>query len=78
MFVTVIDLYLENAPSHQWIPTLNVPVHLLSVTDYHSLTAGFVNVRDERIHDPNPVSLDYSGVRLERATTTCYTKKMAH
>lgn len=62
-FVTVVDLYLENEPSHQWIPTLNVPVHLLSVTDYHSLltAAGFVNVKDERIYDPSPVSLDYSG-----------------
>ncbi|HEX6729870.1 MAG TPA: class I SAM-dependent methyltransferase [Pyrinomonadaceae bacterium] len=62
-FVTVVDLYLENEPSHQWIPTLNVPVHLLSVTDYHSLlsAAGFVNVKDERIYDPNPVPLDYSG-----------------
>jgi SAM-dependent methyltransferase len=62
-FVTVVDLYLENEPSHQWIPNLNVPVHLLSVTDYHSLltAAGFVNVKDERIYDPSPVPLDYSG-----------------
>ena len=62
-FVTVVDLYLENEPSHQWIPTLNVPVHLLSVPDYRSLltAARFVKVKDERIYDPNPVPLDYSG-----------------
>jgi SAM-dependent methyltransferase len=62
-FVTVIDLYLENEPSHQWIPTLKVPVQLLGVADYHSLLmdAGFVNVKDERIHDPTPVPADYSG-----------------
>lgn len=62
-FVTVVDLYRENAPSHQWIPTLNVPVHLLGVDDYHSLlnNAGFINVTDERIYDPTPVSPDYSG-----------------
>jgi len=62
-FVTVIDLYLENEPSHQWIPTLNVPVQLLGVADYHSLlnNAGFINVKDERIYDPTPVPVDYSG-----------------
>ncbi len=27
LFVTVIDLYLENLPSHQWIETLKVPVN---------------------------------------------------
>lgn len=62
-FVTVVDLYLENQPSHQWIPTLKVPVHLLSVTDYRSLfsDAGFVNIVDERLHDPTPVPDDYAG-----------------
>lgn len=62
-FVTVVDLYLENEPSHQWIPTLNVPVQLLGVADYHSLlnSAGFINVKDERIYDPTPVPTDYSG-----------------
>lgn len=62
-FITVVDLYLENEPSHQWIPTLNVPVQLLAVADYHSLlnSAGFINVTDERIFDPTPVPEDYSG-----------------
>src|SRR5262245_31591060 len=36
-FVTVVDLYAENEPSHQWIPTLKVPVQLLSTADYRSL-----------------------------------------
>jgi SAM-dependent methyltransferase len=63
LFVTVIDLYLENGPSHQWIPTLKVPVHLLGIPAYHELfeMAGFVNVRDERLHDPTPIPEDYSG-----------------
>jgi len=63
VFVTVIDLYLENSPSHQWIPTLNVPVHLLGIPDYRTLfeEAGFINVRDQRLHDPRPVPDDYTG-----------------
>jgi SAM-dependent methyltransferase len=63
VFVTVIDLYLENAPSHQWIPTLKVPVHLLGIPDYRSMfeEAGFVNVQDGRLYDPTPVPENYSG-----------------
>ena len=63
LLVTVIDLYLENIPSHQWIPTLKVPVHLLGIPAYRSMfeEAGFVNVRDQRIHDPRPVPDDYTG-----------------
>jgi SAM-dependent methyltransferase len=62
-FVTVIDLYLENSPSHQWIPTLKVPVHLLGVPEYRTLfeTAGFVNFSNQRIYDPTPVPENYSG-----------------
>jgi SAM-dependent methyltransferase len=63
VFVTVVDLYQENEPSHQWIEQLNVPVHLLSVADYRSLfkDAGFVNVGDRRLYDPTPVPENYSG-----------------
>ena len=63
MFVTVIDLYLENAPSHQWIPTLKVPVHLFGIPEYRAMfeEVGFVNVLDERLYDPRPVPEDYSG-----------------
>jgi arsenite methyltransferase len=62
-FVTVVDLYFENEPSHQWIATLNVPVQLLSIPDYRTVfqEAGFVNVRDRRLFDPKPVPDDYSG-----------------
>jgi SAM-dependent methyltransferase len=62
-FVTVIDLYLENSPSHQWIPTLKVPVHLLGVPDYRSMLEqlGFVDIKDQRLYDPTPVPEDYSG-----------------
>ena len=62
-FVTVVDLYFENEPSHQWIPTLNVPVQLLSIPDYRNVfeEAGFVNVQDRRLFDPKPIPDDYSG-----------------
>jgi SAM-dependent methyltransferase len=62
-FVSVIDLYLENRPSHQWLENLKVPVHLLGMPQYRSLLeeAGFVNVRDARLIDPTPVPDDYSG-----------------
>ena len=61
VFVTVVDLYWENEPSHQWIDGLNVPVELLSVGDYRSLflDAGFVNIRDERLIDPTPIPENY-------------------
>jgi hypothetical protein len=63
IFATVIDLYFENTPSHQWIPDLNVPVHLLGIPEYRSLfeEAGFVNVVDRRLYDPRPVPDDYTG-----------------
>jgi ubiquinone/menaquinone biosynthesis C-methylase UbiE len=62
LFVTVVDLYQENAPSHHWIEKLQVPVHLLSIAQYHSLfrQAGFVNVRDERIHHPAAIRDGYN------------------
>jgi SAM-dependent methyltransferase len=63
LFVAVVDLYLENEPTHQWVEQLKVPVHLLSVEDYRALLfeAGFVDVGDERIFDPTPVPEDYKG-----------------
>lgn len=63
LFVTVLDLYQENIPSHQWVDQLKVPVQLLSIADYHSLfeRAGFVDVRNQRLFDPAPIPDDYSG-----------------
>jgi len=62
-FVAVVDLYQENVPSHQWVEQLKVPVQLLSIAQYRSLfeSAGFVNVRDQRLYDPAPIPDDYSG-----------------
>ena len=62
LFVAVMDLYLENRPSHQWIHQLKVPVQLLSIADYHTLFrgAGFTHVTDERLLDPTPVPEDYT------------------
>lgn len=67
LLVVVVDLYKENVPSHQWIETLKVPVHLLSTEDYRSLfeSAGFVNVRDERLLDPTPVPETYTGTSFK-------------
>ena len=61
VFVTVVDLYQENLPTHQWIETLKVPVQLLSTAQYRSLfaEAGFVNITDARLLDPTPVPDDY-------------------
>jgi ubiquinone/menaquinone biosynthesis C-methylase UbiE len=63
LFVSVVDLYRENRPSHQWIEQLKVPVQLLSVAEYRSLLekAGFTNVTDQRLYDPTPVPANYSG-----------------
>jgi arsenite methyltransferase len=63
LFVSVVDLYLENRPSHQWIEQLAVPVHLLSIAQYESLfrDAGFARIRADRIIDPTPVPDDYAG-----------------
>jgi SAM-dependent methyltransferase len=63
VFVTVLDLYQENEPSHRWIGELKVPVHLLSSTEYLTLLAraGFVNVKDRRLYDPTPVPENYTG-----------------
>ena len=63
LFVTVVDLYQENLPSHQWVAQLKVPVQLLSTADYRSLfeRSGFVNVRDRRLYDPAPIPDDYGG-----------------
>src|SRR5438105_14202792 len=49
LFVTVVDLYWQSQATHQWAETLNVPVQLHDVGEYHSLFtwAGFVNVSDE-------------------------------
>ena len=61
-FACVVDLYQESRASHQWIPDLKVPVHLLSIAEYRSLfeAARFVNISDQRIHDPRPVPDDYT------------------
>ena len=62
VFVTVVDLYQENEPSHQWVEDLKVPVQLLSISDYRTLfeDAGFTNVEDRRLYDPTPVPDDYT------------------
>jgi len=62
-FVTIIDLYEENKPSHQWVEQLKVTVHLLSSAQYRALfeLAGFLNVSDQRLYDPTPVPKNYSG-----------------
>ena len=63
LFMTVIDFYQENRPSHQWIEQLAVPVHLLSIAEYQALfqQAGFVECYAERIIDPTPIPDEYSG-----------------
>jgi ubiquinone/menaquinone biosynthesis C-methylase UbiE len=59
----VVDLYLENVASHQWVEQLNVPVQLLSSLQYRMLleTAGFVNVNAGRLYDRSPIPPTYTG-----------------
>ena len=63
LFVTVVDLYRENAPTEQWVEQLKVPVQFLSTAEYAALfaRAGFVKVLDQRLYDPGPIPADYSG-----------------
>jgi len=62
-FITVVDLYEENKPSHQWVDQLRVPVQILSVAQYCSLFEGasFSNVQSRRLFDPAPIPEDYTG-----------------
>ncbi len=66
-FLNVVDLYAENKPSHQWIETLKVPVHLLSTNEYVELFAatGFVEIKTQRIIDPAPLPEHYSGTSFD-------------
>jgi ubiquinone/menaquinone biosynthesis C-methylase UbiE len=63
LFLTVLDLYQENEPSHQWIEKLQVPVHLLSIPQYQSLfqQASFIDFQAERLIDPTPIPDYYAG-----------------
>lgn len=67
LFVTVVDMYQESEASHQWVETLKVPVHLLSVAQYRDLfqQAGFINIIDERLYDPAPIVEHYSGTSFK-------------
>lgn len=62
-FITVVDLYRENEPTHQWVAQLKVPVQLLSEREYCSLfaSAGFSGVASQRLYDPRPIAEDYQG-----------------
>jgi ubiquinone/menaquinone biosynthesis C-methylase UbiE len=63
LFAAVVDLFRENEPTHQWVEQLNVPVHLLGISEYRALfeQAGFTEIADQRLYDPTPVPDDYAG-----------------
>lgn len=63
LFVCVVDLYKENKPTQHWVSQLKVPVRFLSSAEYCSLfeTAGFRNVRTQRLYDSTPVPENYAG-----------------
>ena len=62
LFVAVVDLYRENAPSLYWVEQLQVPVHALSIEQYRELltSAGFVGIEDRRLLDPTPAPAEFS------------------
>ena len=53
----MVDLYTENIATHAWVDALNIPVHLLSISEYISLftQAGFSHVLAEQITSTHPV-----------------------
>jgi len=59
----LINYYRENIHCHQWSEILDVPAHLLTADEWAAMfrTAGFSDVRTERIPDPTPAPEDYGG-----------------
>jgi len=77
LFVTVVDLYEENLPSHQWVDQLKLPVQLLSSAEYRSLfeRAGFAKVSDRRLYDPTPIPAEYNGGSFKTREDYIYYKE---
>jgi arsenite methyltransferase len=59
----LINYYRDNPHCHQWGPLLAVKTHLLGAAEWLELfrTAGFSDVRHERVVDPTPTPATYSG-----------------
>jgi hypothetical protein len=59
----LINYYRDNSYCHQWGPLLAVPTHLLAAADWADLfrSAGFEQIRQERVVDPSPSPETYSG-----------------
>jgi SAM-dependent methyltransferase len=59
----LINYYRDNPHCHQWGPLLAVETHLLSAAEWMELfrTAGFSQIRHERVVDPTPTPQTYSG-----------------
>jgi SAM-dependent methyltransferase len=59
----LINYYRDNPHCHQWGPLLAVETHLLGAAEWMELfrTAGFSEVRHERVVDPTPTPATYCG-----------------
>jgi SAM-dependent methyltransferase len=62
LFCAVVDLFVENPPTHYWVEKLQVPVHLLSAADYARLfeRAGFIGVSRTLLKDPTPLPATFA------------------
>jgi SAM-dependent methyltransferase len=59
----LINYYRDNPHCHQWGPLLAVETHLLGAAEWMELfrTAGFSEVRHQRVVDPTPTPATYCG-----------------
>jgi hypothetical protein len=53
----MVDLYYENKGSHPWIDALEIPAHLLSISEYVEKLSktGWKNISFKKIIDPSPI-----------------------
>jgi SAM-dependent methyltransferase len=59
----LINYYRDNPHGHQWGELLAVKMHLLAADEWAELfrSAGFTNVKHERVVDPSPSPETYTG-----------------
>lgn len=53
----MVDLFYENKGSHPWIDALEIPAHLLSISEYVEMLSktGWKNISFKKVIDPSPI-----------------------